>query len=933
MAKTSLLQTLNATRGALDVYSDNISKAKTPGARAIDPTMNQSYIGTSLRTSLGQTRRDDPLVTKIQVAQLTKSSELETVSNFLRVVQSEIGSGKDPQKSNLVTSVTDFLSQSTILPGNGGISMKQAFIDRGQDLAININKVTNRINDLRYNADRDLGAAIDHVNSAIRNLFEINQAITKSGVGGAKAFELFDTRDDLVRTIAETFEISVNYGSRGEALITSAGNSLPVVSAASYSKLSYEGFSSQEAILAGEDPKPVNLTLLDSDNKGNVFEAIGSKGLNAGSMGGGKIGALINLRDQKLKDSYNAVQQLVKAVTDSVNRVHNDGSTWPPKTKFQSDINVSGTDTLAWGGKVSMYPVNANGDQLQGGAGPLNAITIDFDKLPNSLGGVGSPSVWDVLRELNSQLDIAPSRTRVAMGAILADDPNVNSGVAQVQGQYLLNNVQLAGMSKIDNAGNFTLDLDLMGNQYFGSTVEVLEVTTSGGYNVPVSQLPQAFRLDKDTNSRTGGAITVGGIAGPAQTINVKIRVTGDNGVVSQGIAGFTVDPANPDLFNKRIAANPIGVPVPGVINDFTNQAISHSGVATARLVDDNGVEILEGDGRAGKIVIETNSPDYRLVIQDGNFSSLLKLNDLIKHDETTGLIKIRDDITDNVNLLSTGKITRSDGKKVGATVGDALATANLTFSGGGNFALNDTVTIHDQPFTFVTGAPANQNEVQITGGGLAGDVLALLTAIQNHSELKSIVTASSPVPANNTINLIAKTAGTSGNILVADANLDPLGVVNVSLQSGANAPTAPAPAVNGFLSGGTVKPVEVQQIYSYNIGSKSAEVLNAFNALRNKIMDFAGSGIVPDSNMTLGSYASQITSVLSNQANDADSDSTVANGVLSKIQDRINNEFGIKSEEQYQKFLDLAQYLRDIAAAMKELNSTMRSVHDILFN
>lgn len=945
---TSLLQTLNVARGALDVYADNISKAKVPGARAIDPTINQSYFGTASRTSLGQTRRDDPLVTKIQLAQLTKSSEFETISDFLKVVQSEIGGGKDPQKSSLVTSVSDFLSQSTILPSNGDISMKQAFIDKGQDLAININKVTGRITDLGYSADRDLGAVIDVANIAIRNLFDTNQVIAKGGVGGSKAFELFDARDDLVRTIAEAFEINITYGSKGEALISSAGSSLPVVSATAYSKLSYEGFASKEAIWAGEDPKPVNLILINNANEvSGTYEAISSKGLNANSLGGGKIGALIKLRDNVLKDSYAAVQQLVKAVTDGVNKVHNDGSPWPPKTKFESDIKVSGTDTLDWGGKVSMYPVNANGEQLQGGGGPLNAITIDFDNLPNSFGTVGSPSVWDVLRELNSQLDVAPSRPRVAMGVIRADDPNTNSAVGPVAGQYLLNNVELAGMSKIDNAGNFTFDLDLMGNQYFGSTVEVLEVQVYSPppgvppaplvlvNTVPIANLPQPFKLEKDANSRTGGSIAVSGL--PAiSTIAVKIRVTGDNGVVSQGTVGFSVDRGNPDLFNKRVAANPIitppgAHPLPaGVINDFVDQPISHSGIASAKLVDDNGVEIFEGNGAAGKIVIETNSPDYRLVIQGGDFSNVLKFNDLIKHDKETGLIKIRDDITENVNLLSTGKVTRSDGKNVGATVGDVAATTSLAFTGG-NFANGDTVTIHDVTFTFVNAAPANQNQIQVNGAGpLNNDVAALLLAIQNHSELKSIVTASSPVAG--TISLLANTAGISGNSIQIGKQG---GAVNLSVTPGGGVATAPNAAFGpaaGF-GGGTDKPVAVQQIYSYTIGNRSSEVLSAFNALRNKIMNFAGSGIVPDANMTLSGYASQITSVLSNQANDADSDSAVANGVLSKIQEGIKDKFGIKPEEQYQKFLDLAQYLRDVASAMKEINSTLRTVHDILFN
>ena len=197
----------------------------------------------------------------------------------------------------------------------------------------------------------------------------------------------------------------------------------------------------------------------------------------------------------------------------------------------------------------TIYAVNQHGEQLRGGAGNLNPINIDMSKIVQN----GASTMADLVKEINEKLDLAPSRERAAIGRI--ED---NEG-AQIPGEYLLNNIQLLARSKVDNTANdeFTFELDLQGNSYFGSKIEILDVKTAddaagaNAQNVLEDELPPIFELEKGINTSTGNKITVQR-AGQDRVITLGIRITGDNGVVNFGAVSFK---ANSLIeVNERIA-------------------------------------------------------------------------------------------------------------------------------------------------------------------------------------------------------------------------------------------------------------------------------------------------------------------------------------------------------------------------------------------
>ena len=929
MAK-QISESLKNARSMIDTVGRNIDNTQQPGARALDTSINMSPVGKSgaYRTSVVTTRRDDPLKTKVLFSSTSSASKSETKANSLAFLQQAIGGGSDLQKSLLVRTVTDFISQSKTLPAIDDISMKKAFVEKGVALADAFNNAKNRVDSLRVDADNDLKNGLVELNTNLRKLSLLNQAILTS----RSPQTLHDNRDRLIQEISQKLEVQTYYGHNGVANLNIKGTGYELVSATSRLEFSYPGARREDILHGGTIPE-ITITKLGTENgRERVLsepKAIvgGSNNIALQGIKGGQIEGWIHLRDVELPLAGDAIKSLSAGVAKAVNDVHNNGSPYPPKTSFRGAKAVSGSQVLDLQGRVTFFAVNPRGGQLAGGAGKINPATIDFSSFKGK-GVGGKPTVLELIAEINQKLSTTPSRDRVAIGAILAAEGG------QIAGQYLLNNVQLAGMSEIGADGNWTFDLDLEGNPYFGSKVEVLSAIGPGGV---AAILPAEFNLGQAVDSRTGGAITLGGFApgGPIVDVTVRIRVTGDNGTVSEGNVTFKVDQnqanANSAKMNGRVSYK-IGQANPPAGGFVTDGLFSHSGVATASLVDDNGNEITDPSSSAeGHLVIKTNSSDYCLAIQngdittksmqDGNFSRLFELNNFFDIDETTGEIAVNESINNDPRQLASGMVGLNKGVPSNVKVGDAVAKADLVFVQ--NFVANDQITIDGQVFVFGAG-PAVPGQI-LVGLGVAPPPADLTNSLQNlvnQINANPALRFTAVAKGADGIMLTAKTAGTSGNGLQVGAVL--LGGVN---------------AMNGVvgggalnLAGGTNKDSTIT-IADYTIGSGSYEVFENMQKLSSINLDFIGLGSASgEFSSTVEQFATLVSGAISGQYNQAKADDDVLQASFDSLNKEMTKLFGPDLYEQYYYSLELKEYMTVIANHGKMVQNINDKILDILF-
>ena len=900
----------------LDTVGRNINNTQQPGAKALDSSINVSPVGKNgaYRTSVITTRRDDPFKEKVFFSAISSASETEVKAVSLSFLQQSINSASDVQKSRIVDAVTQFVAKSKSVTAVKDVSIKKAFIDQGNALADTLSNATDQVNNLRIDADANLKQGIKSLNLSLDQLYLLNQNIMKSSA----PMYLFDRRDKLIEDISEKLEVQVCYGYNGIANLNIKGTGQELLSATGRAEFSYPGANPSDLLNNGKIPEITITKIAKDGGRDRVISAPtvivgGSDNLSRNGIKGGQIEGWINLRDVELPKSGDAIKSLAQGVAKAVNGVHNNGSTYPPKTFFKGYQSILASQELDLKGKVTFFAIDPEGNQLKGGAGVLNPATIDFAEFKvNGVGG--KATTLDVVNEISQKLNSNYAAQRAALG-----------NIGDEKGQYLINNMQLAGMSDIGDDGRWTFDLDLQGNAYFGSKIEVISVTRDpDGDNQQVADLPPEFTLGKSVDARTNGPITLGGFKNGENNVQVEVRVTGDNGVVEKGTVTFVVNRDNVKL-NGRVAYKTPD-PMNPYVNDvgFTTTGIqSHSGVAKAMLVDKNGSEITDpSSSEEGYLVIQTNSSDYRIAIQNGdlkdnslqsgNFSTLLGLNDFFDFDEVTGKISVNQVINDDPQQLATGMVTLNNENTVKVKVGDNAAIANLTFAN--DFTNNDTITIAGQVFTFVNGVPANQNQVSIVVGNLAGSLQNLVDKINANPAY--IFTAEMN---GNDIKLTAKTKGISGNSLQVTAVF-----AGPNTMNGAAGPVS--------FAGGEDKDEDVK-IASYSIGSGSVEVLENMQNLSTTMLDFTGLGSASgEFNSTIEEFATTVSAALTSQYNEAKALNDVEQGALELLSDELNHLFAPDFYEEFSKLSENSQYMKAIASYGKTVQNILDRVFDLLF-
>jgi flagellar hook-associated protein FlgK len=864
--------TLNVAKKGLDVLQANLGRSIAPQAHRIDPSIstthgiNGDYFGVRSTYS----RATNEYLSKSIREASTKASKADVISSSLKSLELSL-SKENGEGSRLIESLSHFTSKINKLIGNNDPSMRESFLLHSRDLADTISQSANKINELKRGADQDLSNGVTIVNNIIQNLFNINKGIAIAGDNG---INLHDNRDIELNRLAEYFDINVNFGSNGEALVRTKDGT-EIVSASYYAKLNYAPLPSIESMLQKDEIKPITLSYSNSQYEPfNVIDT--NRGIN--KINGGKLEGFITLRDMVLPESQSKLQSFTKTLVDEVNRIYNMGSTFPPKTKIESGKEISLLDQINLTGKTTIAILDGNGRPVEGNSGKIKPLTIDFDNLAKE-GGV--LTIKELLTELNSQLSYASTRERLRLGEIRDNNNNL------IANKSLLNDIKIRGKSNIDD-GSFTFDLDLDGNELFGSKVEVLEVSVNGAH-LPEDQLPGIFALKKGEHLCTNQPITVDIV--PGQNIRIKLRVTGDNGVVQEGMADFRVDPANPEMRNKRIAGT-----VPGGIlgNQMVLGGAAHASFARAKLVDENGVEITNDSGKKGRLVIESISDDCRLVMQEGTslvegkgFKHFFEFNNFfgLKEDGTVDvLIQKPEDLS-----IGTYEASKNPGQ-INVKVGSIEAANTMRFNG--NPVNGSTVTIDGVVYTFGLGP----NQVAV-GANLQASLQNLVDRINATRTLSSKVSATLNV-ANDGIIITAKTSGTSGN--------------GITLATTANLVIPLVP--NAHLIGGTDIDQLVEGGYS-EIGNDSKQILAWFaNLDRNnvKMDNYEGS---------VHNCASIMIGMISNQVTQAKNLDKVTHEVLTQLDAKLKEEVGINKYDERMKLMEFMEYYQANLAAARYSN------------
>jgi len=304
------LSGLNAHQTALSVTGNNVANTNTAGysrQQAIFVDNQSSLTGAGY---VGQGASIDN-ITRISQSFLTDQVRSDTtVYHERNALLGQAGSidnllastttGLTPAMSGFFQSFQGAADDPTSVP------QRQLLLTQSEGLVSRFQSLNDRLNAQAETIESELGAAVASINSLSQSLAELNQSIAlATGAGqGSEPNDLLDTRDEVLRQLSEFVSVSTfAQGTDGQVNVF-VGNGQPLV------------IGNTSAIL-GTVPSPTDASRLDI-----TLSVTGSPQIVTDELSGGKIGGLLDFRDNDLANAINSMGRIAIVLSDTINEQH-----------------------------------------------------------------------------------------------------------------------------------------------------------------------------------------------------------------------------------------------------------------------------------------------------------------------------------------------------------------------------------------------------------------------------------------------------------------------------------------------------------------------------------------------------------------------------------------------------------------------------------
>lgn len=344
------IRAVRTQRQALHVIGHNIANVNTPGfsrQRAVlTTTLPQGEMGTGVKVESVDRIRDEvvdfyirsenPKLNKWK-AKLKNLEEMEILFN-------------EPSDNSIGKILNDFWDSWSDLANNPENGAARANVrEQGEAICDAFRTLYQNLRDLQEKIDEEIKTDVDHLNSIINQIAELNKEIEKVELGGrAHANDLRDKRDLLLDELSELtgFEYeemkdgTIRIGVHGQLLVS-------------------KGVVSPFIAEAGENGF-LEVKWEDSGEKVAITT--------------GKLKGLMEIRDEVIPRFLSGLDSLASTLIDEVNTLHRQGMGLDGTSKVEGWKNFSGS--LDSDGSFEINGVNiqvAAGDDLDAIIAKINA--------------------------------------------------------------------------------------------------------------------------------------------------------------------------------------------------------------------------------------------------------------------------------------------------------------------------------------------------------------------------------------------------------------------------------------------------------------------------------------------------------------------------------------------------------------------------------
>jgi len=343
MSLTSALSTalagLRTNQAALSIVTSNVANAQTPGyvTRTLDQVEvagSSADTGASVR-DVGVDRQINLFVQSQLRTETSGGAYADQISNVLAQLQSLYGTPGGT--GTLETAYNNFTSALQALSANSGAqSARSLALTTAQSLAQELNTTTQGIQQLRSNAQQDIGVSVNQVNNDLTQIAKLNSQLQTLPANDNNAATLSDQRDNAINDLSKLIDIRVVTDNANQATVyTTSGLQLVGTQA---SLLSFSGQGTLDASSLWNSNPALSgagaLTLAFPN--GATVDLIATN-----SIGSGRIGADLKLRDSTLVQAQTQIDQLAATLASSLSDITTAGTAVTSGSKSGFDLDLS----------------------------------------------------------------------------------------------------------------------------------------------------------------------------------------------------------------------------------------------------------------------------------------------------------------------------------------------------------------------------------------------------------------------------------------------------------------------------------------------------------------------------------------------------------------------------------------------------------------
>ncbi|MHB1204891.1 MAG: flagellar hook-associated protein FlgK [Rhodospirillaceae bacterium] len=542
LALTSAISGLSTAQAGLDVISNNIANVNTAGyTRKIFVPESLVLAGKGAGVQVGDIINNvDQNLMRDARNQNGSVGLLQTLNSYYKRVQDTFGTtGAQNSLSNQINGMQQEFTTLTTSPET--TSQQLAAIQAGVDAANNMSSMSQTVQTLRLNADRDIASLVSQMNNDLNTIASLNDQISLGVATKKPTGDLEDKRDVALNSLSNTVDIRYFENANGSVTVyTSDGTTLVDNSPVKMTHVSLSQVS-PSATYSGGDFNGIFAGVRDITN----------------SIQGGKLKALIDMRDNTLPTMQAQLDELGASLKNQVNQIHNRGTAFPDVVNNivgTRNFMSSSTQTVSFSGsEPSIVLYDATGAEVASSR-VLDPTGINFTNGGTIDDLAASMQTWIQAQDpqlVNAQVSVdadghfAVNLGTDAIGVGFQDQQTAIKGSAQ---KDVTASVDLDGDGTADKSyAGFSNFLGL--NDYFTSVPNLAQWTSAykpANYTLTVAAAADLnFSDASNPTGIAGGTITVN----PNDTLEAIAAKINSNAALQSRIKASVV----PEGSGKRL--------------------------------------------------------------------------------------------------------------------------------------------------------------------------------------------------------------------------------------------------------------------------------------------------------------------------------------------------------------------------------------------